>query len=275
MKISRGIGQIALAWLVLVAAHMIAGMVIPIKAPSVGNILGWLAASDFLIAAALGFAAMRCEWRGWRLGLALAAIPVWTTVLTAIEGRVFVNRWDISWPRVIGATLVTYALAVPLWAMIFGRRDPAGAHFRPVRSASPGGRVWKFLVSDAAYLVFYVIAGAIIFPFVKTFYATHMPSLGRIAAVQLLIRGPVLVCLCLLLVRMLGLPRINGALSVGAVLSILNGIAPLLLPNPYLPDAVRWVHMGEIGSSNFLFGVFVAWVWGQAENPVHAVSQAA
>jgi hypothetical protein len=253
---------------------MIAGMLVPVKAPSVGNILGWVAASDFLVAAALDFAAMRCEWKGWRLGLALAAIPVGTTALTAIEGTVFLNHWDISWPRVIGASLVTYALVAPLWVMIFGRHNPTGAHYRPVRSESPGRRVWKFLASDIAYLVLYIIAGAIIFPFVKTFYATHMPSLGRIAAVQLLIRGPLLVCLCLLLVRMLGLPRLSGALAVGAVLSILNGVAPLLLPNPYLPDAVRWVHLGEISSSNFLFGVFVGWVWGQAKIPVHTISQA-
>ena len=274
MKILQGIGQILLAWLGLIAAQMIAGIVIPIRAPSVGKTLGWLAASDLLIAAALGFAAMRSEWKGWSLGLALAVIPVGTTALTAIEGTVFLNRWGISWPRVIGATFVTYALVVPLWVTIFGRHGPTSPHYRPVRSASPGGRVWRFLASDVAYLVLYIVAGAIIFPLVKAFYATHMPSLGRIAVVQLLIRGPALVCLCLLLVRMLGLTRTGGALAVGTVLSILNGIAPLLLPNPYLPDAVRWAHFCEIAGSNFLFGAFVAWVWGQAKRPAHLVSQA-
>lgn len=275
MEVLTKSGQIALAWLGLVAAHMIAGMLVPIKAPSVGNILGWLFASDLLVAAALGLVAMHCEWKGWRLGLALAAVPVGTTVLTAIEGTVFMKHWDISWPRVIAASLVTYALVSPLWVMIFGRHELASTHYKAVRSESPGGRVWKFLASDVAYLVLYIIAGAAIFPLVRPFYAGHMPSLGRIAVVQLLIRGPVLVCLCLLLVRMLGLPRVSGALAVGAVLSILNGVAPLLLPNPYLPDAVRWVHLGEIGSSNFLFGVFVAWLWGQAKSPAFMVSQAA
>ena len=179
------------------------------------------------------------------------------------------HRWDINWTRIIGASVVTYALVVPLWVAILGRHNPVSVHYGPFRSASPGQRAWKFLASDAAYLFFYIAAGAIIFPFVKGFYANHMPSMGRIAAVQLLIRGPVFVCLCLLLVRMLGLPKVSGALAVGATFSILNGVAPLLLPNPYLPDAVRWVHLAEIGSSSLLFGVFVGWVWGQTKSAAH------
>ncbi len=275
MRVLTRSGQIAIAWLGLVVAQRIAEVVVPVNAPSVGNILGWMVASDFLIAAALGFAALRSEWKGWKLGLALASIPVGTTALTAIEGTVFLHRWDINWTRIIGASVVTYALVVPLWVAILGRHNPVSVHYGPFRSASPGQRAWKFLASDAAYLFFYIAAGAIIFPFVKGFYANHMPSMGRIAAVQLLIRGPVFVCLCLLLVRMLGLPKVSGALAVGATFSILNGVAPLLLPNPYLPDAVRWVHLAEIGSSSLLFGVFVGWVWGQTKSAAHLARQAA
>lgn len=35
------------------------------------------------------------------------------------------------------------------------------------------------------------------------------------------------------------------------------------MPNPYFPDSVRWVHFMEVTSSNFVFGVIVAWLWGQ------------
>jgi hypothetical protein len=122
---------------------------------------------------------------------------------------------------------------------------------------------WKFAVSDLAYLSLYFLAGTIIIPYVKDFYATQsLPSGGTIAALQLLVRGPVFVALCLLLVRMIGLPRWASAVAVGLTFTILGGEA-LLMPNPYFPDAVRWVHFGEVASSNFIFGAIVSLLWGQ------------
>jgi len=63
--------------------------------------------------------------------------------------------------------------------------------------------------------------------------------------------------------RMLGLPRMTGALMVGAMFTLLSGVAPLLMPNPAFPDSVRWVHFCEVTSENFVFGAIVAWLWGK------------
>lgn len=90
---------------------------------------------------------------------------------------------------------------------------------------------------------------------------------------QLLVRGPIIVGLCLLLLRLLRLPRVSGALAVGIALALLNGVAPLLIPNPYLPDAVRWAHLFEIASSNFVFGWIVGWLWGRPNPASRALSQ--
>jgi hypothetical protein len=86
---------------------------------------------------------------------------------------------------------------------------------------------------------------------------------------ELLVRAPAFIVLCLLLVRMLGLPRLSGALAAGAVFALLSGVAPLLMPNPYFPDVVRWAHFCETSSSNFVFAALVAWLWGQPKL-VHA-----
>ena len=75
------------------------------------------------------------------------------------------------------------------------------------------------------------------------------------------------------MVRMLGLPRLSSALIVGLLFTLLSGVAPLLMPNPYFPDAVRWMHFMEVTSSNFVFGAIVGLLWGQpqvAESPVLA-----
>lgn len=62
---------------------------------------------------------------------------------------------------------------------------------------------------------------------------------------------------------MIGLPRWKGALAVGLAFTLLSGVAPLVMPNPYFPDAVRWVHFGEVVSSNFVFGALVGLIWGK------------
>jgi len=99
---------------------------------------------------------------------------------------------------------------------------------------------------------------------VKSFYASQtLPSPATIVGLQLLVRGPLFILLCLLLTRMLGMPRLRGAVVVGILFTVLTGIAPLLTPNPYFPDSVRRVHFSEVVSENFIFGAIVAWLWGQ------------
>jgi len=87
--------------------------------------------------------------------------------------------------------------------------------------------------------------------------------MSTIFALQLLVRGPVFILLCLLMVRMLDMPRLSGALTVGLLFTLLSGVAPLLMPNPYFPDSVRWMHFMEVTSSNFVFGAIVGWLWGR------------
>lgn len=81
-------------------------------------------------------------------------------------------------------------------------------------------------------------------------------------ALQLCIRGSAFVLICLGLAWMLGLPRgIKGTLAVGLVFTLVSGVAPLLMPNPFFPDSVR-VHFWAVSSENFVFGAIVAWLWG-------------
>ena len=77
MRVLTRSGQIAIAWLGLVVAQRIAEVVVPVNAPSVGNILGWMVASDFLIAAALGFAALRSRVEGLETRARVGIHPGW------------------------------------------------------------------------------------------------------------------------------------------------------------------------------------------------------
>jgi hypothetical protein len=111
--LSAGV-RILLAWAALLAVQTIAGIIVPLKAPSVGNFFAWLMASNLLVVTVLGFTALRSDWQGLKLGLALSAIPFGIAVLNVIEGAVFLTASGINWPRLLAYQFVVYALAGPL-----------------------------------------------------------------------------------------------------------------------------------------------------------------
>ena len=267
MKRSATLMRAFLAFVAVTVIQMLAGILLiaPTQTAQSPNAPLWLLLSNALAVAALSFIALRSNWRGWRLGAAMAAIPTTVAFADTIEGAFFLTNSAINWPRLFAFTILSWALTMPVWMFLFGRRpDDQPQHYFPIASKARSERIWKFAVSDVAYALLYIVAGTIVFPYVKDFYATQqLPSTPKIFAMQLLVRGPIFIVLCLVLVRMLGLPRLGGALAVGALFALLSGVTPLLIPNPFFADSLRWAHMCEVTSSNFVFGTLVAWLWGQ------------
>jgi hypothetical protein len=273
VKFSNVIVRMIAVFLAVSVVQMLAGMLaallIPVKTPLPPNLmqhfLQWMFLTNSVTIVALTPLAVRCEWRGWKLGAAVAAIPTGIVLINGIEGVIFLKNSHIEWPRIFLTTIIAALLSVPVWMLLFGRRtDRPTEHFHPIATKPRWERAWKFAVCDISYIALYLIAGTIILPYIKDFYATQtVPSMPAIFGLQLLVRGPAFIVLCVLLVRMLGLPRLSGALTVGLLFTLLSGVAPLLMPNPYFPDSVRWMHFVEVTSSNFVFGALVGMLWGQ------------
>jgi hypothetical protein len=276
MKYGRVVLQLSLAWVALVAAQIVAGIPMP-SMPVAPHAFPWMLASNALFVFALAPAAMRAPWRGWRLYLALVAIPVATTITNAIEGIFFLTHLNIRWTWVVAYSILSNALAMALWLVIF-RRVPRETPAMPSSpQLSPGTKFRDFALCDFAHLCLYFIAGMIVWPFIRDFYAGQsVPPFWKIAALQFFFRGPVFVLLCILLLRMYRLTGIAGALAVGAAWALFNGALPLLVPNAYFPDSVRWAHLIETTSSNFLFGMLTGWLWGRTSHvrQVDAVAHA-
>ncbi len=276
MKISNAILRILAVFVAVSVVQTVAGAVVtlllPTKAPMPAlapHFMQWMLLSNAITVAALSALALRTEWRGWTLGVALAGIPLAITFIDGIEGVYFLPHSPIDWTSVFAQSTLAAVLSIPMWMLLFGRRpavtrNDQQEHYRPIAAKSRGERAWKFVVCDLAYLLLYFTAGSIIWPYIKDFYAAQtLPPMSIILILELLVRGPAFIVLSLLLVRMLGLPRVSGALSAGVVFALLSGVAPLLIPNPYFPDVVRWAHFCETTSSNFVFAALVAWLWGQ------------
>ncbi len=280
MKLTNAIWRALVVFFAFCVIQAVAGMLMlsQIKPPAAPHAMQWMLLSNSLVVATLAFVAFRSDLRGWQLGAAMAGVPLAIGCVNAIEGVFFLTNSPIPWPRLFAFLILSAALILPVWAWLFGRRtDTPIAHYPPISSKTLGEKIWKFAVSDLAYSFLYLTAGFIVFPYVRDFYATqHIPPMPAILAMQLLVRGPIFILLCLALVRMLGLPRFAGALAVGLVFTIISGAAPLLTPSVVFPDAVRWAHFCEVTSSNFVFGAIVGWLWGQSKlAPTQALSHAA
>ncbi len=259
--------RIVVGALILTGVGMAGGMVQAVSArttipPLAANPLPWQIAANVLVVAVLSWIAFRSRERGWRLalslGLLLFGIASFNSFIEARFFGLFDTRETLSH---LGTTLLGDLIFAPLLVLLL-RAPLAG-----VIPDGPGGE-WRARITPlrlisggAAYVVVYFVAGMIVFPFVREFYATKpMPNPLALVALQAIVRGPVFVLLLYLALRMSRMRRSEAVLMTGTALSVLGGIAPLMVPNPYFPDAVRWSHFFEVGVSNFVYGAFAGWL---------------
>jgi hypothetical protein len=215
-----------LGWAALAATRLIAALLIP-EGPAISTgAFAWSLVPDLLFAAVLWYLAARSGWRGLRLGSALFVVLFGLVFVNVVEAVFFLTNSGIQGLRSILNALVTYGAVAPVWAALFAK-GPGSAATEPLPLAprSPVGWVWRVAVSDLAYVSLYVAAGMIIFPLVQEFYATQvLPSMTTIVSLQLLLRGPVFIGLCLLLLRMMRLEGRQAAVAVGVAFALLNGV---------------------------------------------------
>lgn len=137
---------------------------------------------------------------------------------------------------------------------------PAAGGEAPCPRPSPCWWLPRVAFLDVAYPAFYFGAGMLAYPLLLPFYEGRpMPPPGLILGVQL-VRALVFVGVAWAIVRHLEGGRRDAALFTGLVLSVIGGVAPLLVPNPYLPDSIRAVHLLEVGVSNLMYGALCGWV---------------
>jgi hypothetical protein len=221
-------------------------------------------AANLLTVTVIVVLASRAVSRGWQRALALLAIPWGISANSLLEAAFF--SLDIPRPTLLlllvhgFVGLAGLALVVDRVVPPANRRDLA----EPPRCSL---RSWiaRIAVCDLAYIAAYLGAGTLVWPFVKDFYAARpLPAMGAVVAMQAA-RGLVFTGLVALMVRRQAGSRLVTALLAGVALAALGGIAPLLVPNPFMPAAIRFPHMAETGGSMLLWGCLAALLLGSPQ----------
>jgi len=213
-----------------------------------------------------------------------------TTFMPQIESAVFLTRLPPgTLPRLF---LMGVLIAVPfsvLAVLILGKRKAGVVDTQPnSRLVMPASEwAWKLVVIAVVYVILYFTFGYFVAwrrPGVAEYYGGVDPG-SFLAQMRIVLRNTpwlvpfqILRALCwvalaLPVIRMLKGKWLETALSIALLFAVVMN-APLLLPNPYMPEPVRMAHLVETASSNFIFGVFVGWLLTQHHSEEMRVASA-
>jgi hypothetical protein len=238
----------------------------------------------------LGLVIKQSRWRGWPLilGLTFAFYGV-QTVVGQIEAVVFLTplgerfgagsipMLTMPLPFILSQFAIgaaTAVVGVPLAAVLLGKAR--GDQETPVR-LNPGISapqwLWKLGAVIVLYELLYFGFGYYVAwrdPAVLAFYqgadpgtflaqmrnvATQTPTLIPFQAFRALLWA----AFALPVIGMLRHKGWLGALLTGLLLSLPMNI-PHIVPNPYMPAAVRVAHFIETVTSTFIFGLLLFWL---------------
>jgi hypothetical protein len=138
MTFSQAVLRALLAFVGFVVIQIITGMLVPMKPVALPHIFLWMLLSNAVVVAALSIVAVRTEWRGWKMGAAVASIPLTIASVNLLEASVFLKDAPLGFGKIFLYTLISSALSVSLWMLLFGKRDDGLPieHYRPILAKS-------------------------------------------------------------------------------------------------------------------------------------------
>lgn len=267
-----------LLWIAILAATLAAGMLVPIHAPppladGPLTVVEALLAVNALNAIALALVAAQARLHGWRLSaLLFVAYFGIGSAMMQIETLWFNDSLKLPLSVVgelVANSAITAAAAAVAGALLF---RPASVEIEPV----PATLLRRVVLMALIYVVLYYGAGTFIAwqsEAVRAYYenGVHIPFLPTITFQ--VFRGTLWALIALFIVtRMTGSLR-RRALVMGCLFAVLTA-AQLLYPTYFFPWAVRSVHLLEVGTSEFVYGIVATAVLlaGAAKRPLSATS---
>ncbi len=246
--------------------------------------LAALLAVSLLNTFVLGYVIIRSRWAGWKLILTIFFVFYGVvTVMPQIETAFFVTSLPPGMlPRLFLSGAIIAALFAPLAVLILGKRksQPTESTRQSRLDMPVGAWVGKLSFIVIAYLVIYFTFGYFIAwknPAVRAYYGgadpgsflTQMSSVLRDSPWLLplqAVRAILWTAIAVPVIRMMKGQWWETGLAVALLFAVVMN-SQLLLPNPFMPQEVRMVHLLETATSNFLFGWLIVLVlrgWRQS-----------
>jgi hypothetical protein len=156
------------------------------------------------------------------------------------------------------APVILYAIFAVVLSVFAGVLKLHEENARVVELRTWGKLALLVLVCGFAYIFYYLLFGAITYQFFTKQYYPDAPA--QVAKIGLwfwgiqLVRGVLMTLAVLPVIRTLRMSRLQAAVAVGLLIWIAGGLAPLVLPNPYMGPTQRLIHVIEIFTQNASLG---------------------
>jgi hypothetical protein len=196
-----------------------------------------------------------------QFGVIAPVLFVVTVLCLWSEALIFVQSPEVqqhAFRDFVGASVIYLILATvlailaALWKL--PRVDGPKVEFR-----SAGKVALLVVVCGVVYVLYYLIFGSITYQFFTKGYYPDAPQIvARLGIWFWFIqigRGVLMTLAALPLISTLRMSRVQAAMAVGLIMWVAGGAAPLLLPNPSMVPAQRFIHTFEILTENVPLGI--------------------
>jgi hypothetical protein len=264
------------AWRVLLATLLLLGtstvsfrllsqfQQLPWPPVPIPQFLGWMALSSFLTAAVLAYPTVRSRWSGTQL---MCAIFV---AYFGVNTFINISQVLLADPEVMGpayaAVLAAHGFLVGVLfsfvlVVLMGRLRRGPFVPESSRLHLPAWEwLWKLALCGGVNVGLFMLAHYVAWPSLDGQYSGDVLAPLWHQLVMQTGRALLLVAFVLPVVKMMEGGRLEAALTVAALFSLVGGVAPLILPSAFLPDGVRLDYMARGGAVNLAYGALVGWL---------------
>jgi len=208
-----------------------------------------------------------------QFGIIALVLLIVTVLCLWSEALIFVQAPEIQQHAVrdlVGASMIYLILATVLAILAVLLKLPRVDGSRV--ELHPAGKVALLVVvCGIAYVLYYLIFGAITYQFFTKGYYPDAPKLVARLGVWFWIvqlgRGVLMTLATLPLIRTLRMSRVQAAIAVGLIMWVAGGVAPLLLPNSFMGPTQRLIHMIEILTQNASLGITTVLLLRRKDTP--------
>jgi hypothetical protein len=196
-----------------------------------------------------------------QFGVVVPVLLIVTVLCLWSEALIFVQVPEVQQHAVrnlIGASVIYVIAAIVLAALAIILKLPR-TDGPKVELRSPEKLVLLVVVCGVAYVLYYLVFGAITYQFFTKGYYPDAPQLvaglGAWFWVIQIGRGVLMTLAAVPVIRTLRMSRVQAAIAVGLMIWVAGGAAPLLLPNPLMGPTQRFIHTVEILTQNASLGI--------------------
>ena len=183
-------------------------------------------------------------------------------VCTGVEAVIFLHGPKEGAGRDLAGYIVFYLIIAVVLTLLAKALKLTESSTSTVERRPAASTALMVGLSGLAYVGYYLIFGSITYQFFTRQYYPEGPKivaqLGLWFWVIELARGILMALAALPIIYTLRMRRWPAALAVGALLWVVGGAAPLLVPNALMIPAARYIHIVEILTQNASLGITAA-----------------